>query len=66
MVTLVGRACEVAIAALATRQHGVVARWQLFEFGLASGAIEYRISVGRLHVIHRGVYAVGRRDLSAR
>jgi hypothetical protein len=55
MVTLVGRAREVAIAALATRQHGVVARWQLFEFGLASGAVEYRISVGRLHVIHRGV-----------
>jgi very-short-patch-repair endonuclease len=66
MVTLVGRARELAIAALATRQHGVVARWQLLELGLGSGAIEYRISVGRLHIIHRGVYAVGRRDLSAR
>ena len=66
MVTLVGRARELAIAALATRQHGVVARWQLFELGLAGGAIDYRISVGRLHIIYRGVYAVGRRDLTAR
>ena len=64
MAVLVGQTRELAIAALATRQHGVVARWQLLELDLGRKAIDYRISVGRLHVIHRGVYAVGRRDLS--
>lgn len=66
MVTLVGRAREVAIAALATRQHGVVARCQLLELGLTPQAIGYRISIGRLHVIHRGVYAVGHRHITVR
>jgi predicted transcriptional regulator of viral defense system len=66
MAALVGRAREIANAALATRQHGVVARWQLLGLGLGTRAIDYRVSVGRLHVIHRGVYAVGRRDLSLR
>jgi hypothetical protein len=45
--------------ALAGRQHGVVARRQLLELGLGDEAIEHRLSKGRLHVITRGVYAVG-------
>src|SRR5947209_8547844 len=49
------------IAALATRQHGLVATWQL---GLDKNAIEYRAKIGRLHRIHRGVYAVGHRKLA--
>ena len=52
------------IAALAERQHGVVAVWQLLELGLGRGAIQYRVSIGRLHRIHRGVYAVGHRKLT--
>ncbi len=52
------------IAALAERQHGVVAVWQLLELGLGPDAIQYRVSIGRLHRIHRGVYAVGHRKLT--
>ena len=54
-----GRGRELAIARLAARQHGVVARRQLLDMGLTPRAIEYRLSIGRLHVIYRGVYAVG-------
>jgi very-short-patch-repair endonuclease len=52
------------IAALADRQHGVVAIWQLIELGLTPDTIQYRVSIGRLHRIHRGVYAVGHRNLT--
>lgn len=45
--------------ALARNQHGVVARRQLLELGLGDEAIEHRLAKGRLHVITRGVYAVG-------
>jgi predicted transcriptional regulator of viral defense system len=50
---------DAAVADLARRQDGVVARRQLFELGLGRGAIESRLRAGRLHLIHRGVYAVG-------
>jgi very-short-patch-repair endonuclease len=60
------RARETAIASLAARQHGVVARWQLLEIGLTSRAIAYRISIGRLHAVHRAVYAAGHRRLTLR
>ncbi len=52
------------IAALADRQHGVVATWQLRAIGLGPDAIWYRVQAGRLHRIHRGVYAVGHRKLT--
>ena len=54
------------IANLAERQHGVVARRQLLEIGVGGGAIDHRIKLGRLHVVHRGVYAVGHRILTIR
>jgi very-short-patch-repair endonuclease len=57
------REIEHAIAALAERQHGVVARAQLVELGLGRKAVDYRVSLGRLHPLHRGVYAVGQRRL---
>jgi very-short-patch-repair endonuclease/predicted transcriptional regulator of viral defense system len=47
------------IAALATRQHGVVATRQLAAFGLSQRAVSHRAAAGRLHRVHRGVYAVG-------
>ena len=47
------------MAELARRQHGVVARSQLAGIGLGRGAISLRIARGRLHEVHRGVYAVG-------
>jgi hypothetical protein len=51
------------IAGLADRQHGVVARRQLVALGLSLDAIDHRVARGRLHVLHRGVYAVGHRAL---
>jgi hypothetical protein len=53
-----------AIAAIATRQAGVIARIQLLRLGLSPGAIDRRVRAGRLHPIHRGVYAVGHRSIS--
>jgi hypothetical protein len=53
-----GRTDE-ALAALAGRQYGVVARRQLRELGLSDGAIAHRLAAGRLHRVHHGVYAVG-------
>ena len=49
--------------ALARRQHGVVARAQLLEIGFTPSAIRHRLRVGRLHVLHRGVYAIGRPEI---
>jgi very-short-patch-repair endonuclease len=54
------------IAKLADRQHGSVAHRQLIALGLSPSAIHRRVKAGRLHVIHRGVYAVGRRKLTVR
>jgi hypothetical protein len=50
--------------ALVRAQHGVISRAQLLEIGYSDAAIRHRIETGRLHEIHRGVYAVGRRQLS--
>jgi predicted transcriptional regulator of viral defense system len=57
-------AWDAAIAALAEKQHGVVARRQLLALGLGSRAIRHRLECGRLHRVHPGVYAVGHRLLS--
>lgn len=51
---------------LVRRQHGVVARSQLLGLGLNSRSVEHRIDRGRLHPLRRGVYAVGRPDVSQR
>lgn len=58
------REVDRAIAELAERQHGVVARRQLLAVGIGSGAIDRRVQQYRLHVVHRGVYAVGHGVLS--
>lgn len=50
--------------ALARRQHGVVTSRQLRELGFSGTAIKHRIAKGRLHPIWRGVYAVGRAELT--
>lgn len=49
---------------LADRQHGVISRRQLLELGLSSDAIAHRLARGRLHQLHRGIYAVGRPKVS--
>jgi hypothetical protein len=52
------------VARLAADQHGVVAVDQLRRLGLTLAAIQYRVTAGRLHRVHRGVYAVGHAELS--
>ncbi|MEA2134291.1 MAG: hypothetical protein QOC68_2200 [Solirubrobacteraceae bacterium] len=55
---------DAALARLAAPQHGVVTRAQLLTAGVDAKAIGYRLKVGRLHELHRGVYAVGHRPPS--
>ena len=43
----------------------MVARSQLLALGMTSAAIRRRLDSGRLHPLHRGVYAVGRPEVSA-
>lgn len=50
---------DAAIAAIAATQHGNISRQQLLELGLSAFQIHYRLQVGRLHRLYRGVYAVG-------
>ena len=57
---------DAALARLAARQHGVVARRQLLELGFGARAIDRRIARAWIHPVHRGVYAVGHTALSAR
>ena len=47
------------VAAIAASQHGRVARRQLLEAGIARSRIARWLADGRLHRVHRGVYAVG-------
>jgi predicted transcriptional regulator of viral defense system len=55
---------EQAIARLADRQYGIVARRQLIEVGFKPGAIGRRVRAGRLHPLHPGVLSVGHRVIS--
>ena len=50
---------DLAVAAVAARQHGVVGVADLRACGLSGKAISVRASNGRLFEIHRGVYSVG-------
>src|SRR6266511_4041172 len=50
--------------ALAQGQHGLVTRVQLVQLGFSRQAIEHRIAKRRLHPVRRGVYALGRPQLS--
>jgi very-short-patch-repair endonuclease len=53
-----------AVWKLAAGQHGVVTRAQLLELGFGRNAIKHRVAKGRLHLLERGVYAVGRPELT--
>jgi predicted transcriptional regulator of viral defense system len=55
---------DLWIAELATRQHGVVAWFQLRDAGIRRALVDFRLAQGRLHIVHRGVYAVGHRALT--
>jgi len=51
------------IRALAERQNGVVARRQLLAAGVTGKVVEKRLDSGHLLPLHRGVYAVGHRQI---
>ena len=51
------------LSILARKQHGLVTAAQLSEVGLSDSAVSKRVRAGRLHRIHRGVYAVGHRPV---
>jgi very-short-patch-repair endonuclease len=55
---------DAHVAAIAARQHGVITLTQLIEAGLSPSGVRRRLQSGRLHRIHRGVYAVGHPGLS--
>ena len=57
---------DAGLAAVAARQHGVVSSTQLRGLGLTKQNVAWRAAAGRLHPLHRGVYAVGHAALSLR
>ncbi len=56
---------DAAIARIAAGQFGVISLAQLIGLGLTYFQIEYRVRMGRLHRLHRGVYAVGHPNVVA-
>jgi very-short-patch-repair endonuclease len=54
-----------AIARLAESQHGVVSRDQLKRLGTPERTIEAWLACGRLHALHREVFAVGHSRIAA-
>jgi very-short-patch-repair endonuclease len=55
---------DLAIAEIAARQHGVISIRQLRQAGVGKSATSRRVRTGRLHRLHRGVYAVGHPGIS--
>jgi predicted transcriptional regulator of viral defense system len=53
-----------ALAELAMRQHGVVSASQMLELGYARATLGVWAGDGRLHRLHRGVFAVGHASLT--
>jgi very-short-patch-repair endonuclease len=61
---MTGLTLQPSIWTLARSQYWVVTRAQLLDLGISRHAIEHELRIGRLHRVFRGVYAVGRHDLS--
>jgi predicted transcriptional regulator of viral defense system len=57
---------DALISEIAELQHGLITLLQLLALGLSRSAVSKRTRAGRLHRIHRGVYAVGRPSLTQR
>lgn len=61
-----GEPVERRMARLARGQHGVVGRRQLYALGVTKEEIDGRVRSGGLHLLHRGVYAVGHTAITQR
>lgn len=61
---LSSQAIDAAIAKIAAKQNGNITRQQLLGLGLDTYAIRYRVRIGRLYRVFRGVYSVGRPALT--
>ncbi len=57
---------DAVVAAIAATQFGVITLTQLIHAGLSRSGVDRRVAAGRLHRIHRGVYAVGHPNLGHR
>jgi predicted transcriptional regulator of viral defense system len=57
---------EARVAQLAKREHGVLTASELIACGLTRAGVGRRVEIGRLHPLHRGVYAVGHAALNRR
>lgn len=60
------RGVDREIAVVAEAQQGVISLEQLCLLGLDEWEVKYRVQIGRLHQLFRGVYAVGHRELTDR
>src|SRR4051812_41738249 len=60
------RFLEDSLLELAARQHGVVTLAQVRHLGLSDSGVRSRVRRRRLHSVYRGVFAVGRPDLTGR
>jgi very-short-patch-repair endonuclease len=58
-----GGETDSALARLVEAQYGVIARRQVLALGIGHRAIERRLARGSWIALHRGVYAVGHRQL---
>jgi Protein of unknown function (DUF559) len=58
------REATAAIRALAERQHGVLAHWQLLELGAARNLVLRRRQAGLLIPLHQAVYSLGHQHLT--
>jgi very-short-patch-repair endonuclease/predicted transcriptional regulator of viral defense system len=55
---------DARVARIAARSIGIVSLAELQACGLSRDAVHKRVAAGHLHVIHRGVFAVGHRGLT--
>src|SRR6266540_782137 len=58
------RTFHSSVWALVRQQHGAITREQLRALGLGPDAVKHRVAKGKLHPVARGVYAVGRPELT--
>ncbi len=66
LAALAGLPRDVAVALAAAPRGGVLTHQQLRALGLSGAAIRDRVRRKLLHVLHRGIYVVGRADVPPR